>query len=37
VNELAVLVQGRAEKEHVFLNCRSEPLTRFGIHTMVER
>ena len=37
VNELAVLVQGRAEKEHAFLNCRGASLTRFGIHTMVER
>ena len=37
VNELAVLVHGRAEKEHVFLSCRGEPMTRFGIHTMVER
>lgn len=37
VNELSLLVQGRAEKEHVFLNRRGSPLTRFGIHTMVER
>ena len=37
VSELTVLVHGRAEKEHVFLNRRGEPLTRFGIHTMVER
>jgi site-specific recombinase XerD len=37
VNELSALVRGRGEKEHVFLNCRGEPLTRFGIHTMVER
>jgi site-specific recombinase XerD len=37
VNELAVLVRGRREKEHVFLNCRGAALTRFGIHTMVER
>jgi site-specific recombinase XerD len=37
VTELTVLVQGRTEKEHVFLNCRGEPLTRFGIHTLVER
>jgi integrase/recombinase XerD len=37
VNELAVLVQGRAEKDHAFRNCRGAPLTRFGIHTMVER
>jgi site-specific recombinase XerD len=36
-NELTVLVHGRAEKEHVFLNRRGEPLTRFGIHTMAER
>lgn len=37
VNALSVLAQRRAEKEHVFLNCRGAPLTRFGIHTMVER
>jgi integrase/recombinase XerD len=37
VNELTALVHGRAEKEHVFLNRRGTPLTRFGIHTMVER
>ena len=37
VNELTVLVHGRAEKEHVFLNRRGTPLTRFGVHTMVER
>jgi hypothetical protein len=35
VNEL--LVSGRAEKDHVFMNRRGEPLTRFGIHAMVER
>jgi integrase/recombinase XerD len=35
--ELATLVHGRAEKAHVFLNRRGEPLTRFGIHAMVER
>jgi integrase/recombinase XerD len=37
VSELTELVQGRAEKEHVFLNRRGEPLTRFGVHAMVER
>jgi site-specific recombinase XerD len=37
VSELTVLVHGRAEKAHVFLNRRGEPLTRFGVHTMVER
>jgi integrase/recombinase XerD len=37
VNELAPLVEARAPAEHVFLNRRGQPLTRFGIHTMVER
>jgi integrase/recombinase XerD len=37
VHELTVVVHGRAENEHVFLNRRGTPLTRFGIHTMVER
>jgi integrase/recombinase XerD len=37
VSELTALVHGRGEEEHVFLNRRGEPLTRFGIHTMVER
>ena len=27
----------RAATEHVFLNRRGQPLTRFGIHTLVER
>jgi site-specific recombinase XerD len=37
VNQLTPLVHGRAEQEHVFLNRRGQPLTRFGIHAMVER
>jgi site-specific recombinase XerD len=37
VNELHPLVGGRASQEHVFLNRRGQPLTRFGIHTLVER
>jgi integrase/recombinase XerD len=37
VNELTRLVSGRGPEEHVFLNRRGEPLTRFGIHTLVER
>jgi len=37
VGELVALVQGRAPSEHVFLNRRGEPITRFGIHTLVER
>jgi site-specific recombinase XerD len=37
VKELHVLVNGRLEGEHVFLNRRGKPLTRYGIHTLVER
>jgi site-specific recombinase XerD len=37
VRELAPLVQGRAPGEHVFLNRSGRPITRFGIHTLVER
>ncbi len=32
-----MLVRGRASTEHVFLNRRGQPITRFGIHTLVER
>jgi integrase/recombinase XerD len=37
VKELLPLVQGRNQGEHVFLNRCGKPITRFGIHTMVER
>jgi integrase/recombinase XerD len=37
VNELRPLVNGRGPQEHVFLNRRGQPLTRFGIHALVER
>jgi integrase/recombinase XerD len=37
VRELAALVQGRDPSEHVFLNRCGQPITRFGIHTLVER
>jgi Site-specific recombinase XerD len=37
VEELTKLVEGRAPSESVFLNRRDQPLTRFGIHTLVER
>lgn len=37
VNELRCLVDGRLVSEHVFLNRSGQPLTRFGIHTLVER
>jgi integrase/recombinase XerD len=37
VKELIPLVQGRHPHERVFLNRYRQPLTRFGIHTMVER
>jgi site-specific recombinase XerD len=37
VTELRSLVSGRGPQEHVFLNRRGQPLTRFGIHALVER
>jgi site-specific recombinase XerD len=37
VDELRLLIGCRAASEHVFLNRRGQPLTRFGIHTLVER
>lgn len=35
--ELATLVQGRSAAEHVFLNRCGRPMTRFGIHSLIER
>jgi len=37
VDQLQPLIGGRTASEHVFLNRRGQPLTRFGIHTLVER
>ena len=37
VRELAHLIQGRSPAENVFLNRCGHPITRFGIHTLVER
>ena len=37
VNELLPLVANRPPSEHVFLNRRGQPLTRFGVHAAVER
>jgi integrase/recombinase XerD len=37
VKELEPLVAGRAADQHVFLNRRGQPLTRYGIYTLVER
>jgi integrase/recombinase XerD len=37
VEELKPLTEKRQADEHVFLNRRGQPLTRFGIHTLVER
>lgn len=37
VNRLTPLVSRRGPQEHVFLNRRGQPLTRFGIHALVER
>ena len=35
--ELSSLVHGRPAADHVFLNRSGKPITRFGIHTMIER
>jgi site-specific recombinase XerD len=35
--ELSSFIAGRERHEHVFLNRRKEPITRFGIHTLVKR
>jgi len=37
VEELRTLIGGRSPQDRVFLNRRGQPITRFGIHTMVER
>jgi integrase/recombinase XerD len=37
VDELRSLIGQRAISQHVFLNRRGQALTRFGIHTLVER
>jgi integrase/recombinase XerD len=37
VRELTELIRGRGAGEHVFLNRCGRPITRFGIHTLVER
>lgn len=34
---LTALLNDRAQDEHIFLNRCGRPITRFGIHTMVER
>jgi site-specific recombinase XerD len=36
-SELITRIEGRAPTEHVFLNRCGRPITRFGIHTLVER
>ena len=37
VNEISYLIKDRAPTEHVFLNRCGQPITRFGIHSLVER
>jgi integrase/recombinase XerD len=37
IDELSTIIVGRNPPEHVFLNRRKQPLTRFGIYTMVSR
>lgn len=36
-NELRLLIGDRTASENLFLNRRGQPLTRFGIHALVER
>lgn len=36
-NELSALILNREQHEHVFLNRCKQPLTRFGLHSMVKR
>ena len=36
-SELAALTVARAATDNVFLNRRGQPITRFGIHTLVQR
>jgi integrase/recombinase XerD len=37
IEQLRCLVGNRLAEAHLFLNRRGEPLTRYGIHTLVER
>ena len=37
IRELRVLVSNRTTEGRVFLNCRRQPMTRFGIHAIVKR
>ena len=37
IEELRCLVGQRSKDAHVFLNRRGEPITRYGVHTMIER
>lgn len=37
MSELLPLTRGRASAEHLFLNRLGDPITRFGIYTLVER
>src|SRR5437773_2104588 len=37
IKEINPLIQGRKISEHVFLNRCEQPITRFGIHALVQR
>ncbi|MGD0511526.1 MAG: tyrosine-type recombinase/integrase, partial [Candidatus Micrarchaeaceae archaeon] len=37
INEILPLIKDRPKTDHVFINRYGQPITRFGIHTMVER
>lgn len=36
-DEIGLLIAGRSPQQHVFLNRCGQPMTRFGIHAVVER
>ena len=37
LKHLRQLAGQRSPEAHLFMNCRGEPLTRYGVHTLVER
>lgn len=37
MTQLRLIAAQREAEQHLFLNCNGQPITRFGIHTLVER
>ena len=37
IEQIRLCAGNRAPEQRVFINCNGEPITRFGIHTLVER